>query len=63
MSMIPSLRIVVGFLLISQAAALAQRKMESLGRGTIAIPQGGGKVYVGWRLLGTDPDGIAFHLD
>ena len=43
--------------------ALAQRRMEALGRGVVAIPQGGGKVYVGWRMLGTDPDGIAFHLD
>ena len=40
----------------------AQRQMEDLGRGVVAINQGGGKVYVGWRLLGTDPDDIAFNL-
>ena len=40
----------------------AQRQMEKLGRGMVAINQGGGKVYVGWRMLGTDPDNIAFNL-
>jgi len=38
------------------------RQMERLGRGVVAVDRGGGKVYVGWRLLGTDPDGIAFNL-
>ena len=36
--------------------------MENLGRGMVAIHQGGGKVYVGWRMLGTDPQDIAFNL-
>jgi rhamnogalacturonan endolyase len=36
--------------------------MERLGRGIIAINQGDGKVFVGWRLLGTDPESIAFNL-
>ncbi|MBC7915697.1 MAG: rhamnogalacturonan lyase, partial [Pyrinomonadaceae bacterium] len=36
--------------------------MEDLGRGVVAINQGGGKVYIGWRMLGTDPDNIAFNL-
>ena len=40
----------------------AQRQMEKLGRGMVAINQGGGKVYVGWRMLGTDPCDIAFNL-
>lgn len=42
--------------------ALSQREMESLGRGLIAVKQGDGKVYVGWRLLGTDPEAMAFNL-
>ena len=42
--------------------ALAQRQMEALGRGVVAIRQDGGKVFVGWRLLGTDPDDIAFNV-
>jgi rhamnogalacturonan endolyase len=36
--------------------------MENLGRGVVAIPQAPGKIYVGWRLLGTDPDDLAFNL-
>ncbi len=40
----------------------AQRQMERLGRGVIAVPQADGKVWIGWRLLGTDPDNIAFNV-
>jgi rhamnogalacturonan endolyase len=36
--------------------------MERLGRGLVAVHQGGGRVFVSWRLLGTDPDGVAFNL-
>ena len=36
--------------------------MEWLGRGVVAINQGGGRVFVSWRLLGTDPSEIAFNL-
>jgi len=38
------------------------RQMESLGRGVVAVNQGDGKVFVSWRMLGTDPDDIAFHV-
>lgn len=41
--------------------ATAQRQMENLTRGVVAVKQPGG-VYVGWRLFGTDPEGIAFNL-
>ena len=44
------------------SGASAQRQMEYLGRGVVAINRGDGKVYVGWRMLGTDPDDIAFNL-
>ncbi len=39
-----------------------RRVMENLGRGVVALHQGNGKVFVSWRLLGTDPEGIAFNL-
>jgi rhamnogalacturonan endolyase len=39
-----------------------KRVMERLGRGVVAINQGDGKVFVSWRLLGTEPDEIAFNL-
>ncbi len=46
--------------LSSGAAEL--RQMERLGRGVVAVNQGDGKVFIGWRLLGTDSDKIAFNL-
>ncbi|RYG00064.1 MAG: cellulosome protein dockerin type I, partial [Chitinophagaceae bacterium] len=42
--------------------ASAQRRMDKLGRGMVAIHQTSGTVFVSWRLLATDPDGIAFNL-
>ncbi|MFL6332637.1 MAG: rhamnogalacturonan lyase [Pyrinomonadaceae bacterium] len=44
------------------SAAHAQRQMEALGRGVVAVRQADGRVWVGWRLLGTDPDALAFNL-
>ena len=59
---ITNLTIVILALFFSTVGANAQRQMETLGRGVVAINQGDGKVYVGWRMLGTDPDDIAFNL-
>ncbi|MGC9326680.1 MAG: rhamnogalacturonan lyase, partial [Candidatus Hinthialibacter sp.] len=42
--------------------ASAQRQMEYLGRGMAGIPLENQKVYLGWRLLGSDPENIAFNL-
>ena len=42
--------------------ARAQRHMEKLGRGVVAINQGEGKVFVSWRLFGTDEQEIAFNI-
>ena len=36
--------------------------MEYLGRGVVGINQGGGKVFVSWRLLGTEPTNLAFNV-
>jgi rhamnogalacturonan endolyase len=38
------------------------RQMERLDRGLVAVPAGASRVFVSWRLLGTDPDGVAFNL-
>ncbi|MFD0200392.1 MULTISPECIES: rhamnogalacturonan lyase family protein [Saccharothrix] len=38
------------------------RKMESLGRGVVAVRSGGSQVLVSWRLLGLDPAGIGFNV-
>ena len=40
----------------------AQRQMERLDRGVVAVHREDGKVYVGWRMFGTDRDDIAFNL-
>jgi rhamnogalacturonan endolyase len=47
---------------VDQACAQPQRVMEALGRGVVAIRQSDGKVFAGWRLLGTDAEGTAFDL-
>jgi rhamnogalacturonan endolyase len=40
----------------------AQRQMENLTRGMIAVRLSDGAVFTGWRWFGTDPDGLAFNL-
>ncbi len=40
----------------------AQKQMEKLGRGIVALNAGSNKIYVGWRFLGNDPSGLAFNL-
>ncbi len=52
------------FIVFVFAASLlqAQYQMEYLGRGVVAIRTSSTQVYVGWRLLGTDPAGIGFNV-
>lgn len=40
----------------------AQRQMEKLGRGVVAVRNGSDSVFVSWRILGTEPDDISFNL-
>jgi rhamnogalacturonan endolyase len=51
-------------ILLSLATSLtfAQRQMENLGRGVVAMRKTTDSVFVSWRMLGTDPDDIAFNL-
>jgi rhamnogalacturonan endolyase len=37
-------------------------QVENLGRGVVALRTADGSVYVGWRLLGTDPSGLGFNV-
>jgi hypothetical protein len=39
----------------------AQRKMENLDRGLVAVQTGNG-VFLSWRMLGTDPKSISFNI-
>ena len=48
--------------LLLSTPAWAQRQLENLGRGVVAMRTGSSSVYVGWRLLGTDPDDTKFNL-
>ncbi len=50
------------FSLSLNSEAKAQRQMESLSRGVVAINQGGGHVFLSWRLLGNEPSGLAFNV-
>ncbi len=42
--------------------ALAQRQMEYLDRGLVAVRPDEQTVFLSWRLLGTDPEHTAFHV-
>ena len=47
---------------LASTAPTPPRQMEPLGRGLVALHAEAGKVSLSWRLLGTEPDGIAFHV-
>ena len=50
---------------VSEDMVREPRQMENLGRGVIAVNMGGTRgdnVFVGWRMLGTDPNDIAFNI-
>jgi rhamnogalacturonan endolyase len=51
----------IGLMLVLAVSTQAQSRMENLGRGVVAIRTGAG-VYVGWRLVGTDPSNIGFNI-
>lgn len=57
-----SLLLAAAALTFASSPASAQRQMEHLGRGVVAIQQPDGKVFVSWRVLGTDPEDIGFNL-
>jgi rhamnogalacturonan endolyase len=48
--------------LLLAAPAHAQRYVEKLNRSVVAIRTDANTVFVSWRLLGTDPAGLAFNV-
>lgn len=44
------------------AATYAQRQMEALGRGVVAVHSRDNQVFISWRLLGTEPATTAFNI-
>jgi rhamnogalacturonan endolyase len=57
-----SFGIITALLLLISCFTYAQRQMENLGRGVVAMRKTTDSVFVSWRMLGTDPDNIAFNL-
>jgi autotransporter-associated beta strand protein len=49
-------------LLLSLQAMNAQRQMEHLDRGVVAVNRGGGKLFISWRYFATDSEDIAFNV-
>ena len=54
--------LILTFAISALGQKIPPRQMENLSRGVVAVNQGGGKAFVSWRMLGTDPDNIAFNL-
>jgi rhamnogalacturonan endolyase len=50
------------FLILSGMAAQAQRQMEYLSRGVMAVQAGRDSVFVSWRLLHSDAADVAFNV-
>jgi rhamnogalacturonan endolyase len=55
-------RIIIFFLILSGFPVVAQRQMEYLTRGLIAVQAGRDSVFVSWRLLHSDADNVAFNV-
>ena len=53
--------LVAGFVALSASVSQAARQIEYLDRGLVAVKTTGG-VFVGWRVLGTDPASLAFNI-
>ena len=56
------IRLLLAAVLMGATALHAQRQMEPLGRGVVAMRTSSTQVYVGWRLLGSDPSDLGFNL-
>jgi rhamnogalacturonan endolyase len=54
--------VVVVAAVASPAARAGSRPIEKLDRGVVAIRQDGDMVVVSWRVLASDPNGVAFNI-
>ncbi|MDA3854503.1 MAG: hypothetical protein PF444_09740 [Bacteroidales bacterium] len=50
------------FILLSSVHLKAQRQMEDLGRGVVAVRTGTNEAFISWRLLGTESNTIGFNV-
>ena len=58
----PLLSILLAILLLGGPKVQAQRYLEKLNRGVVAVRTSTSAVYVGWRVFGTDPAGLRFNV-
>lgn len=49
-------------ILLFHVSANAQRRMEKLGRGVVAVRTGTNSAFISWRLLGTEDPNTGFNL-
>ncbi len=54
-------RVLLVLFLFQMGVVQAQRKMEKLDRGLVAVKTNNG-VFLSWRVLGTDPKSVAFNI-
>jgi rhamnogalacturonan endolyase len=57
-----SLFLIPVFSLTGKQPLQAQRWMEDINRAPVAVQLGGDSIYIGWRMLGTDPEDIGFDI-
>ncbi len=62
MRVIIPLGIVLGVLVLFVETPLAQRQLEKLGRGVVATHQDKDRIFISWRIFGTDSTDIAFNI-
>lgn len=54
--------LIISILLINTPTVYAQRIIENLNRGLVAVRTSSTQVFLSWRMLGSDPDYVAFNL-
>ena len=54
--------LVYSVILLCAMATQAQRPMEMLDRGVVAVRNKEGRAFVSWRLLGTEPAALSFNV-
>ncbi|MFD2569025.1 T9SS type A sorting domain-containing protein [Spirosoma soli] len=52
----------VVFIVLNGLHGYAQKRMERLNRGVVAVRTSASQVYVGWRMFGTEPANVAFNV-
>lgn len=52
----------VVILILLHSSVYASRYMEDLGRGVVAVNLSSNGVYIGWRMLGTEPDTVGYNV-